>query len=114
MLRQIRETVEFIRSKTNFAPEVGIILGTGLGGLTKEIEEEYSLDYNGIPNFPVSTVESHQGRLIFGKLSGKNVVVMQGRFHYYEGYSMSQLAFPVRVMKLLGIKYLLVSNASGA
>src|SRR5688500_14684761 len=113
MLKQIQETADFIYKKTNFKPLAGIILGTGLGGLVKELEVEHTLDYADIPNFPVSTVESHRGRLIFGKLSGKNVVAMQGRFHYYEGYTMEQVVFPVRVMKLLGIQKLLVSNASG-
>lgn len=114
MLEQIKETQSFIQSHTNnFQPEFGIILGTGLGGLIQEIQIEYSLEYDLIPHFPVSTVESHHGRLIFGKLASKKVVVMQGRFHYYEGYSMQQVTFPVRVMKLLGIKRLLVSNAAG-
>jgi purine-nucleoside phosphorylase len=109
----IAETVSFIRNITDFIPEFGIILGTGLGGLAKEIKEEHSIPYGDIPNFPVSTVESHQGKLIFGYLDGKKVVAMQGRFHYYEGYSMEQVTFPVRVMKQLGIRTLFVSNASG-
>lgn len=114
MLQEIKETAEYIKGKTNgFEPLAGIILGTGLGGLVKEIEIEHELPYDTIPNFPVSTVESHSGKLIFGKLGGKPVVAMQGRFHYYEGYSMQKVAFPVRVMKLLGIEYLIVSNASG-
>ena len=114
MLEKIQETTSFIQSKTDFIPEVGIILGTGLGGLVKEIEIKFTLEYTAIPNFPVSTVESHKGRLIFGLLGDKNVVAMQGRFHFYEGYSMEQVVFPVRVMKMLGIKYLFVSNACGA
>src|SRR6056297_2845473 len=113
MLEIIKSTASFIQNKINFKPEVGIILGTGLGGLTKEIEIEQTLDYEDIPNFPVSTVEGHHGRLIFGKLGGKKIVAMQGRFHYYEGYTMQEVTFPVRVMKLLGIHTLLVSNASG-
>ena len=94
-------------------PEVGIILGTGLGALGEEIEKEAVIPYDQIPNFQVSTVESHVGRLIFGKLSQKNIVAMQGRFHYYEGYSMKQITFPVRIMKALGATTLLVSNACG-
>ncbi len=94
-------------------PTVGIILGTGLGALAKEIKAEAVIDYAEIPHFPLSTVESHQGKLIFGTLGGKNVVAMQGRFHYYEGYSMQQITFPVRVMKYLGVNTLLVSNAAG-
>ena len=107
-------TVQFIESHTGkYLPEWGIILGTGLGKLVNEIEIDYSLEYQDIPDFPVSTVESHKGRLIFGRLAGRKVVAMQGRFHYYEGYSMQQISFPVRVMKELGIKRLAVSNASG-
>ncbi len=114
MLTEIRSTTENIRKQTNnFEPEVGIILGTGLGGLVKEIQVEHTLPYDKIPNFSVSTVEGHSGKLIFGTLGGKKVVAMQGRFHYYEGYTMQQVTFPVRVMKLLGIKTLFVSNASG-
>ncbi|GAB4446558.1 MAG: purine-nucleoside phosphorylase [Bacteroidales bacterium] len=113
MLEKINQSVAFIREKTNFSPEVGIILGTGLGGLVREINIEHSLNYQDIPHFPVSTVEGHQGRLIFGTLAGKKVMAMQGRFHYYEGYTMQEVTFPVRVMKFLGIKQLIVSNASG-
>ena len=114
MLEQIKQTCEYIRSQTNgFAPELGVILGTGLGSLTDSIETAYALDYASIPGFPVSTVQGHKGRLIFGTLGGKQIVAMQGRFHYYEGYTMQQVTFPVRVMKLLGIKTLFVSNASG-
>lgn len=111
---QIDETVEFIRTKTKSKPPIGIILGTGLGGLVKEIKPETIIDYGDIPNFPVSTVESHHGKLIFGSLSGKTVVAMQGRFHKYEGYSLQQVTFPVRVMKFLGVRNLLISNAAGA
>ncbi|MEZ4689967.1 MAG: purine-nucleoside phosphorylase [Ignavibacteria bacterium] len=93
---------------------VGIILGTGLGGLVKDIKIKSEINYSEIPNFPVSTVESHSGKLIFGTLSGKKIVVMQGRFHYYEGYSMDEVTFPVYIMKALGVKNLIVSNACGA
>ncbi|MCG8603831.1 purine-nucleoside phosphorylase [bacterium] len=110
---QIADTVEFVRGQTKTEPEIGIILGTGLGALAKEIDEEATISYDQIPHFPVSTVESHVGRLIFGTLGGKSVVAMQGRFHYYEGYSMKQITFPVRVMKALGAHTLLVSNACG-
>jgi len=113
MLDQFNESVAFIQSKTEVVPTIGIILGTGLGGLVKEIEVIDEISYSDIPHFPVSTVESHSGKLIFGKLGGKNVVAMQGRFHYYEGYDFKQVTYPVRVMKLLGIERLLVSNASG-
>ena len=113
MLKKIAETVSYIKSKTVFTPDFGIILGTGLGGLVKEIQIETLIEYKDIPNFPVSTVESHQGKLIFGYLDGKKVIAMQGRFHFYEGYSMEQVTFPVRVMNNLGIKALFVSNASG-
>ncbi len=114
MLDQIEFTTKSIREKTNhFSPSIGIILGTGLGGLVKEISVEYTLPYTEIPNFAVSTVEGHSGKLIFGELGGKKVVAMQGRFHFYEGYTMQQITFPVRVMKALGIKALCVSNACG-
>jgi len=113
MLGQIKETANFLTEKINAKPEVGIILGTGLGGLVDEIDIEHSISYEDIPNFPISTVEGHSGRLIFGKLGGKSVVAMQGRFHFYEGYPMEKVTFPVRVMKFLGIKNLIVSNASG-
>ena len=111
MLKRINEATKFIQENTSFSPEVGIILGTGLGGLVNEIEINHTLNYTDIPNFPISTVEGHKGRLIFGKLGGKNVVAMQGRFHFYEGYPMDVVTFPVRVMKFLGVKYLFVSNA---
>ena len=113
MSEQIKNTAAYIQSKISFAPEVGIILGTGLGGLVKEINIKHTIPYEEIPNFPVSTVEGHSGKLIFGELGGKNVVAMQGRFHYYEGYTLQQVTFPVRVMKLIGVKNLFVSNASG-
>lgn len=115
MLDQIRESVEFIKHRIGeFTPEIGIILGTGLGALVNEIEIEHQLMYANIPNFPISTLEFHSGKLIFGTLSGKKVVAMQGRLHYYEGYDMKQITFPVRVLKMLGIQKLFVSNASGA
>jgi purine-nucleoside phosphorylase len=113
MLKTIKETVSFIKSKIDLQPEIGIILGTGLGGMVNEIDIDTVLEYEDIPNFPVSTVESHHGKLIFGKLNGKKIVAMQGRFHYYEGYSPHEVTFPVRVMKYLGISHLFVSNASG-
>jgi len=113
MLEKIKETANFICSKVEIKPEIGIILGTGLGGLVNKISNQKALEYSQIPNFPVSTVEGHSGRLIFGELGGKNVVAMQGRFHFYEGYDMKQVTFPVRVMKELNVKYLFVSNASG-
>lgn len=115
MLDSIQRTAAYIKSRIgDFEPEIGIILGTGLGGLVKEIEIVKQMPYSNIPNFPISTLEFHSGRLIFGTLAGKKVVAMQGRLHYYEGYSMQQITFPVRVMKMLGIQTLFVSNASGA
>lgn len=113
MWEQVQETVDFIVSKTNFNPEYGVILGSGLGGFTNDMDVKYILPYNEIPNFPVSTVQGHKGALVFGVINGKNVVAMQGRFHYYEGYSMKEVTFPVRVMKYLGVEKLIVSNASG-
>ena len=113
MLDKIKNTASFIRSKVDFDPEVGIILGTGLGGLVESIHIHATLDYTSIPDFPISTVEGHAGRLIFGELGGRRVVAMQGRFHYYEGYTPQQVVFPVRVLKFLGIRELFVSNASG-
>jgi purine-nucleoside phosphorylase len=112
-LQQITETTGFLKDKTGIRPEIGIILGTGLGGLVKEIDVKSILSYQEIPNFPVSTVETHAGKLISGFLGRRPVIAMQGRFHYYEGYSMQQITFPVRVMKKLGINTLLISNASG-
>jgi len=111
--KKIDEAIKFVRTKTSTEPSIGIILGTGLGGLAREIKAEIVIDYKDIPHFPLSTVETHSGKLIFGTLSGKQVVAMQGRFHYYEGYTMQQITFPVRVMKFLGVKVLLVSNACG-
>ncbi|MCL4118987.1 UNVERIFIED_CONTAM: hypothetical protein GTU68_031888 [Idotea baltica] len=112
---KIKEAVKFINQKTNnFKATIGIILGTGLGGLVEDIAIDFFINYEDIPHFPLSTVEGHSGRLIFGQLSGRNVIVMQGRFHYYEGYNMKQVTFPVRVMKPLGIEQLIVSNVSGS
>jgi purine-nucleoside phosphorylase len=113
MLEKIKSTADYIRKAANFQPQVGIILGSGLGGLVKEIEVVKELNYSDIPGFPVSTVKGHGSKLIFGKLNGVNVVAMQGRFHFYEGYTMEEVVLPVRVMKFLGIDKLILSNASG-
>lgn len=113
MLEKIKATANYIKERINATPEVGIILGTGLGGLVKEIEIKESIPYSEIPNFPVSTVDGHAGRLIYGTLGNREVLAMQGRFHYYEGYSMKEVTFPVRVLKYVGINHLFVSNASG-
>lgn len=113
MLEKIKSTAEYILTRVENKPEVGIILGSGLGGLVTSIETDKEFKYEDIPNFPVSTVEGHSGKLIIGKLGNKTVVAMQGRFHYYEGYDMSMVTFPVRVMKFLGIEHLIVSNAAG-
>ena len=113
MLEKIQETADFLREKMHTSPETAIILGTGLGSLVHEITDKYEISYKDIPNFPVSTVEGHSGKLIFGKLGNKDIMAMQGRFHFYEGYSMKEVTFPVRVMCELGIKTLFVSNAAG-
>lgn len=113
MLEKIKETAAFLQSVMKTKPETAIILGTGLGSLVNEITEKYEVQYKDIPNFPLSTVEGHSGKLIFGKLGDKEIMAMQGRFHYYEGYSMKEVTFPVRVMRELGIKTLFVSNAAG-
>ena len=113
MLQKIQETAEFLRGKMPTTPETAIILGTGLGSLVNEITDKYEIEYKDIPNFPLSTVEGHSGKLIFGKLGNKEIMAMQGRFHFYEGYSMKEVTFPVRVMRELGIKTLFVSNAAG-
>jgi len=113
LISNINETLEVIRKHTKENYPIGIILGTGLGGLVKEIDVKHQINYEDLPHFPISTVESHHGKLIFGKINGKNVVAMQGRFHFYEGYTMQQITYPVRVMKLLGVETLLVSNACG-
>ena len=113
MLQKIQETADFLKSKMTTAPETAIILGTGLGSLVNEITDKYEIKYEEIPNFPLSTVEGHSGKLIFGKLGNKDIMAMQGRFHFYEGYNMKEVTFPVRVMRELGIKTLFVSNAAG-
>lgn len=113
MLEMIRETAAFILKEIGTAPDTAVILGTGLGDLVNHIEISKELAYKDIPNFPVSTVEGHSGKLIFGKLGGRYIMAMQGRFHYYEGYDMKQVTFPVRVMKALGVNTLFVSNAAG-
>ena len=110
---KISQAVSFIKSKTSLKPDIGVILGTGLGSLTEMIKPEVVISYKDIPFFPISTVESHAGKLIFGQLKDKKIVAMQGRFHYYEGYDMQQITFPVRVMKSLGANILVVSNACG-
>jgi len=110
---QIEESARFIEERIRFAPSIGIILGTGLGALVDEIEIDRVIPYEEIPHFPVSTVETHKGNLVLGHIAGRPVVVMQGRFHYYEGYDLKQVTFPVRVMKRLGAQVLLVSNAAG-
>ena len=113
MYERIRETAEWLRERRPNAPETAIVLGTGLGQLAERIEKLVCIPYGDIPNFPVSTVEGHAGRLIFGRLGGKDVMAMEGRFHYYEGYTMQQVTFPIRVMCELGIRTLFVSNAAG-
>ncbi len=113
MWKTVQITADFIKSKTNFSPEYAVILGSGLGSFVEDIAVEFTLPYGEIPNFPVSTVEGHGGALVFGTVGSKKVVAMQGRFHYYEGYSMQQVTFPIRVFKMLGITKLIVSNASG-
>ncbi len=112
-LQKIQEATEYIQKNSSISPDVGIILGTGLGGLATEINVKDEFSYTDLPHFPVSTVETHAGKLLLGTLGGKQVVAMQGRFHYYEGYSMKQITFPVRVMSKLGVKTLLISNAAG-
>lgn len=114
MIAKLHKTTDFLRKKGIDNPEIGIVLGTGLGKIVEEIKIDKTVEYADIPNFPISTVESHKGRLIFGELMGKRVLAMQGRFHYYEGYSLEKITFPIRVMKFMGIKYLLLSNAAGA
>lgn len=114
MIAKIKETSEFLSERINISPKLAIILGTGLGNLINDIDIKHEFAYENIPNFPVSTVESHKGKLIFGLLEGKEVMVMQGRFHYYEGYNMKEVTFPVRVMKMLGIETVLISNVSGS
>lgn len=114
MFTRIKDIADFLRNKGIVNPEIGIVLGTGLGRMVSEIDMEFGIDYSEIPNFPVSTVESHKGRLIYGNLNDHKVLAMQGRFHIYEGYSLQQVTLPIRVMQLLGVKCLLLSNAAGA
>lgn len=114
MLEKIKETASFLRKRMQTNPDIAVILGTGLGRLANNITQKTEIPYGDIPNFPVSTVEGHSGKLIFGKLGGKDIMAMEGRFHYYEGYSMKQVTFPIYVMYELGINTLFVSNASGA
>jgi purine-nucleoside phosphorylase len=114
VIEQINEAVGYIRSVHPLEPEVGVILGSGLGNFSKEIAVEKEIPYSEIPHFPVSTVQGHQGKLVFGTLEGKRIVAMAGRFHYYEGYDAGQVVFPVRVLKFLGIRMLMISNAAGA
>jgi purine-nucleoside phosphorylase len=113
-LLQLEETVEYLKARGIDKPEVGIVLGTGLSKLVNEIEIEQEVNYTSIPNFSIATVEFHFGKLIYGNLGGKKVLAMQGRYHYYEGYTMNQIVFPIRVMKLLGVEKVLLSNAAGA
>ena len=113
MLEKINETIEFLKDRGFKSPDAGIILGTGLGGLTSKIENSIEIDYSDIPNFPVPTVEGHEGKLIYGDFGKKKIVAMKGRFHYYEGYGSELVTFPVRVLKYLGIQCLFVSNAAG-
>ncbi|WP_042346222.1 purine-nucleoside phosphorylase [Bacillus massiliigorillae] len=113
MYELAKKSAEYIKEKAKVTPEIGLILGSGLGVLADEIENAVAIPYNEIPNFPVSTVEGHAGQLVIGQLAGKTVVAMQGRFHFYEGYSMEKVTFPVRVMKVLGVEKIIVTNAAG-
>ena len=113
LLSKINEAVLFIQQQTDFSPRIGLILGSGLGSLADEIQDSIHIHYSDIPNFPISTVKGHAGKLVLGKLEGHSVIAMQGRFHYYEGYSMEEVTFPVRVMKALGVEILIVTNAAG-
>jgi purine-nucleoside phosphorylase len=113
IIQELEETVAYIRTRYTGIPGIGIVLGSGLGNLSREIEVEIEIPYGEIPNFPLATVEGHDGKLVFGKLMGKPVVVLSGRFHFYEGYSPAQVVFPIRVMKFLGVETLLLSNAAG-
>lgn len=114
IFNMINESAEYIKGKLKSTPEIGLILGSGLGVMAEKIEDAIKISYADIPNFPVSTVEGHEGQLVIGKLNGKAVIAMQGRFHYYEGYSYNEVTFPIRVMKLLGVEKLIVTNAAGA
>ncbi|MBD80805.1 MAG: purine-nucleoside phosphorylase [Crocinitomicaceae bacterium] len=112
-MKEIRQAADYIKKQGVLAPQVGIVLGTGLGKLLDSVDVELSIDYSDIPNFPLATVEFHQGKLVYGELFGKKILAMAGRFHYYEGYSMKQITLPIRVMKLLGVENLIISNAAG-
>jgi purine-nucleoside phosphorylase len=114
MQKELNQAIEYLKKQGIISPQIGIVLGTGLGKIIDEIQVEKIIEYSDIPHFPLSTVEFHKGRLIYGNLEGKKILAMQGRFHYYEGYTLQQVTFPIRVMKLLGIQYLLLSNAAGA
>lgn len=114
VMQQLKETASYIQSKYQAVPEIGIVLGSGLGNLISEISVEKEIAYAELPHFPVSTVEGHHGKLILGELKGKKVIIMAGRFHYYEGYTSQQVSFPIRVMKMLGVHTLLLSNAAGS
>ena len=114
MINQLNEATDYLRKHGIVSPEVGVILGTGLGNkFVEKIKNPISINYNSIPHFPISTVEFHKGKLIYGEVKGKKILAMQGRFHFYEGYSMQQITLPVRVMKMMGVKQLLISNAAG-
>lgn len=113
-LEKIKESYEYIKNKSKYTPSIGLILGSGLGKIANEIQDPEYYDYNDIPNFPVSTIVGHKGRLVIGMLNGKTVIAMEGRFHYYEGYNMSDVTFPIRIMKLLGISEIIITNAAGA
>src|SRR6476659_1159951 len=112
-LEQIESTINFLQQKNFTNTDVGVVLGTGLGELVRYVDVKHQIAYENIPNFPLSTVEFHKGNLIYGSVGNKNIIAMQGRFHYYEGYSLQQITFPVRVMKEIGVSYLLLSNAAG-
>lgn len=112
-MKKIKETTDFLKNAGVLQPSVGVVLGTGLGEFIQHIQIEKTIDYSDVPNFPVSTVEFHKGKLIYGNIAGKTVLVMQRRFHFYEGYTMQQITFPIRVMKMLGVQHLLLSNAAG-
>ncbi|MEY3443604.1 MAG: hypothetical protein RLZZ519_1885, partial [Bacteroidota bacterium] len=114
LLQKIQAAADYIRSRSNISPQIGLILGSGLGDIADEITDAVKIDYHDIPHFPVSTVEGHAGRLVIGKLMGKNVIALQGRFHFYEGYSLQEVTFPVRVFNALGITTMIVTNACGA
>ena len=113
LIEQLKETISYIKLKYNKEPNIGVVLGSGLGNFIEEIEIDAEINYTNLPHFPVSTVKGHSGKLILGKMHGKDIVVMSGRFHYYEGYAAQQIVYPIRLMKMLGVKTLLISNAAG-